>query len=156
MSMARSAIRAGWVLLVAALGLSVLLGAPGAASAHGFSSVVLADIGTQPNGTLRAELKLEYDLLVVSAADAEGDDPLFREGTDAFDAGDEDAEAAALANHLDTVLAYVNERFTITSPSGEPCDTSVADPIAMTVEEGAPYAVLVLDAACEGEGDGHI
>ncbi|MGC4859729.1 hypothetical protein ACLQ23_10765 [Micromonospora sp. DT41] len=33
-------------------------------------------------------MELEYDLLVVSAADAGDDDPLFRAGTAAFEAGD--------------------------------------------------------------------
>ena len=39
-------------------------------------------------GHVRTELELEYDLLVVSAADAEHDDALFQDGTAAFDDGD--------------------------------------------------------------------
>lgn len=154
--MVKNARRLGLMVTAALVGLSALLGAPAAASAHGFSSVVLADLGTGDDGGLRAELSLEYDLLVVSAADAEGDDPLFREGTEAFEAGDPDAEAAALEEHLDTVLAYVGERFTVTSPSGAACDASSAGPITMTEEEGAPYAVLVLDLACPDDGEGHV
>ena len=44
--------------------------AVGAASAHGFSSVVYGTISDTDSGQVRAELQLEYDLLVVSAADA--------------------------------------------------------------------------------------
>ncbi|WP_382309707.1 HupE/UreJ family protein [Herbiconiux sp. UC225_62] len=147
-----------WLLLPAAVltGLAALLGAPAAASAHGFSSVVLIDLGTDDAGDLQAELRLEYDLLVVSAADAEEDDPLFRAGTDAFDAGDPEAEVVALEDHLDSVLAYVDERFTVATPSGQVCHTEVAEPISMTEEEGAPYAVLTLDLSCAQDGDGHV
>ena len=52
-------------------------------------------------GHVRTELGLEYDLLVVSAADAENDDPLFQEGTAAFEDGDAAEQAAALDAHAD-------------------------------------------------------
>ncbi|WP_425880603.1 hypothetical protein [Micromonospora sp. DT41] len=59
-----------------------------AASAHGFSSTVYARIFAGDEGHVRTAVELEYDLLVVSAADAGDDDPLFRAGTAAFEAGD--------------------------------------------------------------------
>ena len=58
------------------------------AFAHGFSSVVYVDATSPERGHVRTALGLEYDLLVVSAADDENDDPLFREGTAAFEDGD--------------------------------------------------------------------
>ena len=48
---------------------------------------------------MQTELELEYDLLVVSAADAEQDDALFQDGTAAFDDGDATEQAAALDDH---------------------------------------------------------
>ena len=46
------------------------------AFAHGFTSVVYVDATSPERDHVRATLGLEYDLLVVSAADAEKDDPL--------------------------------------------------------------------------------
>ncbi len=141
--------------LIAAVALLGLCGLAPAAGAHGFSSVVYADVhsGEQP-GRVAAQLQLEYDLLVVSAADAEHTDPLFQDGTLAFTEGNADEQAAALTEHLNTVQAYLAGRFTITS-SGEPCPTTVADDITMTVRDGVPYAVLALDATCERPGEEH-
>ena len=51
------------------------------AVAHGFSSVAYVDVTSPERGHVRTVLGLEYDLLVVSAADSENDDALFRDGT---------------------------------------------------------------------------
>src|SRR4051812_9897383 len=91
--------------LVLAAGL-LLLTAP-SALAHGFSSVVYVDVGAPARGHVRTVLGLEYDLLVVSAADAQHDDPLFQAGTAAFDERNSAAQAAALDAHAATILAYV-------------------------------------------------
>ncbi len=73
-------------LFVAATAVALLaVAAP--ASAHGIRSVVYADLSSGGPGVVHAQLQVEYDLLVVSAADAAKDDALFRAGTDAFDAG---------------------------------------------------------------------
>src|SRR3954453_9313863 len=79
-------VRRGLSIVLAAAVLLLL--AAGSASAHGFSSVVYVDATSPETGHVRTELGLEYDLLVVSAADAEKDDPLFRTGNAAFEAGD--------------------------------------------------------------------
>jgi hypothetical protein len=50
-------------------------------------------------------LGLEYDLLVVSAADYEKDDPLFQDGNAAFEAGDSAKQATALAAHAGSVAS---------------------------------------------------
>ncbi|MDX6282765.1 MAG: hypothetical protein QOH03_3836, partial [Kribbellaceae bacterium] len=64
------------VLAVAAAAVVVVLGTAPAAEAHGFSSTVYADLTSPAREHVRAQLGLEYDLLVVSAADAGKDDPL--------------------------------------------------------------------------------
>jgi len=70
-------------------------------------STVYGDLSAPAKGHVRADLGLEYDLLVVSAADYGTDDPLFKAGTSAFDDGDPTKEAAALAADPESVLKYV-------------------------------------------------
>ncbi|HWH26630.1 MAG TPA: HupE/UreJ family protein [Pseudolysinimonas sp.] len=125
------------------------------AVAHGFSSVVYADVGSPDPGHVRTELRLEYDLLVVSAADAEHDDPLFQDGTAAFENGDDQDRVAAMDRHLDTVLTYVTSRFTVTA-AGTPCIPKKAGRMSMTEQQGVPYLVLVLDNFCAAESDAHV
>ncbi len=103
------------VLFVAA-GIAALLSISAPASAHGILSVVYANLESGGTGVVRAELQLEYDLLVVSAADAEKDDPLYRTGMAAFQGGDATEQAAVLIAHRDTIAHYVTERFRITAP----------------------------------------
>lgn len=123
--------------------------------AHGFTSVVYANVHSEDQpGHVRAELQLEYDLLVVSAADAQHVDALFQDGTIAFDEGDPAEEAAALSKHRDTIAAYLADRFTVTS-SGQPCPTVLADGATMTTRDGVPYAELALDATCTHPGEEH-
>src|SRR4051812_31468511 len=90
-------------VLAAAL-MGALLLTPASAFAHGFSSVVYVDVTAPARGHVRTTLGLEYDLLVVSAADAEHDDPLFKAGTAAFEDGDAAEQAAALEAHTASVL----------------------------------------------------
>lgn len=146
--------RAAFTILLLAV-LAVALGAP-LASAHGFSSVVYVDVTAPDRGHVRAELGLEYDLLVVSTADAdaENDDALFRAGTAAFDAQDPVAQAAALTAHTKAVNAYVGKRFTVAA-DGQACTPTQDGGYTMTERDGAPYAVLVLDYACPEPADEH-
>ncbi|WBB70044.1 HupE/UreJ family protein [Micromonospora sp. WMMD812] len=130
-----------------------LLGAT-PALAHGFSSTVYANITPGDEGHIRTELELEYDLFVVSAADYEHDDPLFKAGTAAFEAGDAAAQAAALNTHLAAAARYVTERFSVTSGGGACAPTRVGD-VTMGVQEGVPYARLLLDWACPEQVDAH-
>ena len=137
-------------IVVALLG--ALVAAP--AAAHGFSSVVYIDVSSTTSGHVHSQLQLEYDLLVVSAADAGHDDPLFQDGTAAFNDGDAVAQAAALEKHADTVLDYVASRFTVTS-GDEPCIPKQVGDFTMTEQQGVPYAVLVLDSTCPALTDAH-
>ncbi|MYX13574.1 HupE/UreJ family protein [Streptomyces sp. SID8374] len=134
-------------LLALAAAVLVLLGLVRPAAAHGFTSTVYAHVTSVGDSSLRTELKLEYDLLVVSAADAGSNDPLFRTGTDAFEAGDADAQAAALNAHRTTAVGYVTERLAVTA-GGAACEPAPAGTFRMGEEEGVPYALLALDWAC--------
>ncbi|MEV7873151.1 HupE/UreJ family protein [Microbacterium sp. NPDC089188] len=139
-------------LFVAATAVALLaIAAP--ASAHGIRSVVYADLSSGGPGVVHAQLQVEYDLLVVSAADAAKDDALFRAGTDAFDARDADAQVAALQAHRDDVSSYVAGRFRVAGAAA--CTPTIADDIAMTQQEGVPYAVLEVDYACPPSENGH-
>ncbi|THA64869.1 HupE/UreJ family protein [Streptomyces sp. A0958] len=145
--------RARHLLLAFAAAAFLFLGLAGPAAAHGFTSVVYAHVTADGDGRLRSELKLEYDLLVVSAADAGSDDPLFRAGTDAFEAKDTDAQAKALDAHRATVLDYVTRRFSVTA-GGADCEPAPAGGFRMGTEQGVPYALLTLDWTCPGHGTG--
>ncbi|MFJ2719673.1 HupE/UreJ family protein [Streptomyces sp. 6-11-2] len=125
------------------------LGQP--ASAHGFSSVVYVHVTNGDDGRIRTVLELEYDLYVVSAADAEHDDPLFRAGTAAFEAGDTEGQAAALDSHAESAVRYVTERFSV-GTGGKACTPSRAGDFTIGRREGVPYAALPLEWACPGQG----
>jgi hypothetical protein len=142
-------------LAVALLAGGLLAGALGPAAAHGFSSVVYADVTSPERGHVSTQLGLEYDLLVVSTAEYQHDDDLFQAGTAAFDGGDRAEQAAALTDHLESVLGYVTPRFAVSS-RGETCEPSVAGPITIAEREGVPYAFLTLDHACADADGAHI
>ncbi|MEN3535154.1 HupE/UreJ family protein [Microbispora sp. ZYX-F-249] len=124
------------------------------ALAHGFTSTVYVDLVSPRAGHVRAELQLEYDLLVVSAADYEKDDPLFRAGTAAFEAGDAGQQAAALDAHAGPVVAYVTERFGVTA-GGTACIPVRDGGFTIGPREGVPYARLVLDYRCPEPAQAH-
>jgi hydrogenase/urease accessory protein HupE len=123
----------------------VLSGAP--ALAHGFASTVYADLASPEQGHVRVALGLEYDLLVVSAADAEHDDPLFRQGNAAFEDRDTAAQTAALTGHSASVAGYVTERFRVTA-EGQTCAPVQDGGFGIEQREGVPYARMVLDYRC--------
>jgi hypothetical protein len=135
------------VLAMAAAAVVVVLGTAPAAEAHGFSSTVYADLTSPAREQVRAQLGLEYDLLVVSAADAGKDDSLFKDGTAAFDSGDPAQQAAALTSHADSVTRYVTRRFTVKA-NGQACTAKRDGDFTMEQREGVPYVVLVLDFHC--------
>ncbi|MDA0170943.1 HupE/UreJ family protein [Solirubrobacter taibaiensis] len=124
------------------------------AFAHGFTSVVYVDATSPERGHVRTEVGLEYDLLVVSAADFEHDDDLFNAGTAAFEGGDANAQAAALDAHAATVLAYVTHRFAVTA-EGENCAPTRDGAVRIEQREGVPYAFLALDHRCAQGAEVH-
>jgi hypothetical protein len=133
--------------------MAVLLSAA-PALAHGFTSTVYVHLTSPETGHVRSELQLEYDLLVVSAADYQKDDPLFREGTAAFKDGDAREQAAALNAHAGSVVAYVTQRFGVTA-GGTACTPVPAGGFSMEQREGVPYTKLVLDYRCPESADAH-
>jgi hypothetical protein len=139
---------------VVALAGALLLLSAASAFGHGFSSVVYVDATSPEQGHVRTVLALEYDLLVVSAADTEKDDPLFREATPAWEARDAAKEAAALDAHAATIDAYVTKRFDVTA-DGKACTPTRDGGVKMGEREGVPYAFVALDFRCSGTGDAH-
>ncbi|MFE2746654.1 HupE/UreJ family protein [Streptomyces scopuliridis] len=133
-----------------------LLSVGPSAQAHGFTSTVYADVTSGEAGHIRTKLELEYDLFVVSAADSEDDDSLFRTGNAAFEDGDTDAQAAALNAHAKSAVSYVTKRFSVASVTsdGAACAPIRVGDFTMGRREGVPYAGLLLDWSCpEGGGD---
>ncbi|WP_248959705.1 HupE/UreJ family protein [Sphaerisporangium perillae] len=139
--------------VVAAVAVAVLLSAV-PAFAHGFSSTVYVDLTSPETGHVRSELGLEYDLLVVSAADYEKDDPLFQAGNGAFEAGDAAKQAAALDAHAASVVAYATQRFGVTA-GGQACTPAQVGHFTIEQRDGVPYALLVLDYRCPESAEAH-
>lgn len=141
------------VAACAAAVVAVLFGAV-PAPAHGFSSTVYVGLTSPGAGHVRAGLRLEYDLLVVSAADYQKDEPLFRAGTAAFENGDRAAQAAALDDHADSVVSYVTRRLALTAGDAA-CSPARDGDFTIERREGVPYALLVLDYRCPRAADAH-
>ena len=139
-------------LTLAAAGVAV---AAMPAAAHGFSSVAYVDIVAGDTGSVRTTLDLEYDLLVVSAAENEHDDALFQQGMDLFETGD---EATAMNAHSDAVVGYASKRLTLAA-DGATCTASLVGDITVHIRDDVPYATVVLDQDCpplaEGETVAH-
>ncbi|MFD2763571.1 HupE/UreJ family protein [Micromonospora eburnea] len=126
----------------------------GPALAHGFTSTVYLHVTDGDEGRVRTKLELEYDLYVVSAADYQHDDPLFKAGIPAFDAGDTAGQAAALNAHRKSAVEYVTGRLSVTS-GGTPCNPTQVGDFTIGEREDVPYAELLLDWACPERDDGH-
>ncbi|MGW0168679.1 HupE/UreJ family protein [Streptomyces sp. NPDC003343] len=136
-----------------AVAVLTFLGLAGPASAHGFTSTVYVHVTEGEDNRIRTKLELEYDLFVVSAADYEKDDTLFRTGDAAFESGDTAGQAAALNARARSAVAYATERFSVVSGT-ENCTPTQVGGFTMGRREGVPYAVLQLDWACpQGGGE---
>ena len=141
-------------VVVAAAVAGALLVTAASAFAHGFTSVVYVDATSPERDHVRTALGLEYDLLVVSAADAEKDDPLFQAGTAAFEDKDPEEMAAAFDAHADSIVAYVTKRFGVTV-EGDACTPARVGHFKIEQRDGVPYARLVLDHRCPEAGQSH-
>jgi hypothetical protein len=141
-------------VLLAALAVPVLLLlAVPRADAHGFSSVVYADVTAPAMGEVRVDLGLEYDLLLYSVADAENDDPLVREGQPAWETGDLRAQALAINAHAESVLAYVEDRFGVAA-GGTACTVTPHGDFTVELRD-VPYAHVALDYRCPDGARSH-
>jgi hypothetical protein len=76
------------LLLAALIALFAVAGLAGPAGAHGFTTVVYADATSPEPDVVRMKLGLEYDLMLVSVADTQHDDPFYQEGQPAWEDGD--------------------------------------------------------------------
>ncbi len=139
-------------IVAAVLFAGLILGAS-PARAHDFASVVYVDLTSPEPGHVRAELRLDSYLLVVSATDHTQDVALGQAGSEAQSNQDAPAQAAALDAHADSVLAYVNSHFAI-SAAGERCVPTQDGPIVPEHRDDQPYVVLTLDYRC-ADADTH-
>ena len=53
------------------------------------------------------------------------------------------------------VPEFDTERFTITTASGQSCQSSAGRDVTMTVQQGVPYAVVTLDYTCASDASAH-
>lgn len=137
--------------------LFALFGIPSPAGAHGFTTVVRASVSSLAPDAVRVRLGLEYDLMLVSVADAQHDDPFYRAGQPAWEHAGYPAMVRAVQDHRDAVAAYVGERFTITY-AGSACTPTLGSDISVKLdaEQDVPYANLVIDYACAADADADV
>ena len=148
---------AALLVLVGTVVVSLLTGVS-AASAHGFSSVVYADVSGKGTGVVQARLGLEYDLMLVSVGTSEHDDRLYRQGQAAWDDGDHPGMVRAAEAHHDSISKYLFDRFSVTS-GGKECTGTLQDSLRVDVQDEVPYAEVVADFACPAPGrtdPGHV
>ncbi|MBT1680232.1 HupE/UreJ family protein [Curtobacterium aurantiacum] len=133
--------------LFAVVVIGVLAGAS-PASAHGFSSVVYADVTSTEPTTVQAKLGLEYDLMLVSVATSEDDDALHEQGQKAWDDGDFPGMVSAAEAHTDAIGKYVFDRFTVTGAGGQACTGTLDDTVTVDMQDEVPYAQVTADFTC--------
>jgi hypothetical protein len=150
------------VLLVVAVGLATLFVlSAGPAVAHGFTSVVYAKVTSAQENHVEVALGLEYDLLLVSVAAEEDDDPFYREGQPAWEEGNYPGMIKAVQDHRASVLAYLAEHLTMRTAAGAVCTPTMDEAVAVDMHEAlqVPYASVRLDYACPAMGPtehGHV
>lgn len=133
--------------LLALVVIGVLAGAS-PASAHGFSSVVYADVTSTEPTTVQAKLGLEYDLMLVSVATSEDDDALHEQGQKAWDDGDFPGMVSAAEAHTDAIGKYVFDRFSVTGAGGQACTGTLDDTVTVDMQDEVPYAQVTADFTC--------
>lgn len=134
------------LVLLGVVVVGLLAAAP--ASAHGFSSVVHADVTSTEPESVRAELGLEYDLMLVSVATSEHDDALHEQGQRAWDDGDFPGMVTAAEAHTDAIGEYVLDRFRVTGAGGQACTGELDDTVAVDIQDEVPYAQVAVDFTC--------
>lgn len=142
-------------LVLLTVGMVLLLPRP--AQAHGFETAVYVDVRSGGTDHVRTRLGLEYDLLVVSVADTQQDDPLYREGQPAWERADYAAMTRALEDHRRSLLAYVEARFSVRY-AGQGCRPTLLSglEVAMREDQGVPYATMTLDWSCPHDSDAEV
>ncbi len=123
------------------------------ADAHGFTSVVYADVTAPSAGHVRVELQLEYDLLLYSVGDTQGDDPLVKAGQPAWEDADFPGMTQVMNEHADAVLAYVEGRFGV-GVDGAACSVRQDGDFSVAMRD-VPYLHVTLDYACPDNATAH-
>lgn len=131
------------------------------AAAHGFTSVVYADVTSARENHVGVKLGLEYDLLLVSVASSEDDDPFYQEGQPAWDAGDYPGMMKAAQDHSASIAKYLAQRFTVKTAAGGVCTPTMDPGVTAAPNESldVAYATVMLDYACPPMGaaeHGHV
>ena len=150
-------LRSRFFLLATVLGFVALLGSAAPANAHGFTTVVYADASAPSADVVEIKLGLEYDLLLVSVADTQKDDPFYREGQPAWDDGDFATMATALTDHRASVQQYIAQRLTV-AYGGADCTATLGEhvSVALNKEQDVPYASVTVDYACPSDADADV
>lgn len=145
------------LLLAALVGLLAVLGLSAPASAHGFTTVIYVDATSPAPGQVQVRLGLEYDLLLVSVADTQQDDPFYREGQPAWDDGDFAAMTRAVTEHRAAVESYIADRLGV-DYAGASCAPRLESDVSvrMNPEQSVPYANVVVDYACPGDANADV
>lgn len=131
-----------------------LLGAATTAHAHGFSSVVYADVSSSPNTpqTVTVRLSLEYDLMLFSVALAQNDDAFHRQGQPFWDDGNYGGMANVVQQHLGSVSKYVFRRFTVAVEGNEQCPGELGKAVTVDTRDDVPYAEMTAVFTCPARG----
>lgn len=118
------------------------------ASAHGFSSVVYADVSAPDTHTVRADLALEYDLMLVSVATSEKVDSFYQVGQKAWDNGDFAGMKSAVSSNLGPLSSYILDRFAVKTSTGATCVGELQPAVTVKLRDEVPYANVAVDFTC--------
>lgn len=131
-------------LLLALVGAVLVLGTGAApAGAHGAMTTARVDVATVDGVDVRAEIEVEYDLLMKSA--------WLRE--EAWGATDPVEQVRQLDANRADVAAYVSDRFQVAHDDVRCTATPTAAP-ERTERDGRAHALITLDYDCEGAPGG--
>lgn len=145
-------VRRGVGVVLAAVAALALTAAP--APAHDFDSTAYVDLTSPEDGLVRAELRLDSYLLVVSTSDFAQDIELGQAGGEAQSNVDYVAQAAALDASSDSVLEYLNGHLRVTA-EGQPCTATLDGPITNETFNDQPYVRFAVDYRCPEGADSH-
>src|SRR5215471_3600213 len=142
-------------LFVAAVLAALVVFSGERAEAHGFTSVVYADVTSAREDHVGVRLGLEYDLLLVSVASSEHDDPFYRQGQPAWDAGDYPSMVRAAQDHSASIAKYLAQHLTMKTGAGGVCTPTLDQGVTVALNESqdVPYATVTLDYACPPMGE---
>ena len=148
-------------VLLCALAAACFLLPAAPAAAHSYAATVFAEVTEPEPGLVRTVLEVEYVLLATDGAREMGDSAFEAEAYADVQASGRDASkltTAVLEEHSDTVLGYILPRYSVTvetagadAAAAEPCQNALAEPYAITLRDGVPYARIVVDSDCRSE-----